>query len=1293
MGKIIKRMRARRDRRRAARNNSSTPSRQINQQTRFATTSVIPSPATFDFNPLQFVTPKQPVDIITSQILDDDFIDIAKPTVSNTAFQDYELAHVATLRPEILAATELFPIYPDDAATGQNLTAVGKLITFKYQSQLMKSAILKALVESMTQNMVEPSSILKSFDDRFKVVSAVKNELGIVAQTQKNLKAYLNFRNFLNYNLTLEDEKLREVSSTFGLLKNGNDKVLPLQNFLQKLTGYNSSQYDSFTNTKIFMSVCSDLHQSLTDGVFGSLGQEVDQDRISDLSPTTVDTTHTTNSKLDVNVLNGVFGSTNQNLATQQVKFDRIQTTLSADPYQRFVLIMNFVTKELTYSRYLFELGKKTNTNVTGNFLQDLFGSPGATIFDTIVGDKSLISVASMRDVQRDSTILPFEDVYIENNTGNSQLSKKYIPGKRYFVDSILDGIATNVPDLNTKPLKDFADRTQTITADIKTVLDDIFKIKKSHFLYSGSQTYKYMLGQIDVSTAGLIKPNKTINEQAFAIALFRKCWEDQKLKLMVFQYLVYLGIYLRKVGQTQSQYIIFDTIANEVGSTDNLAFLKNPDLGSIAADSLTKNIQTISFTTTNQASISTMSQQLGIFARNIAKYVVRKEITTRQGKTVLASNQFSNYAQMRESTISEFLLSPTTSKTFITKGTLFFDFLDLVQNLDSITENGFFVTTGGTKFRGCQATTLVYLLFEAYISMSKIFGYADISLSTDNAGKKSLYGVYNCNVSVNWYKQLTVRQKIELLIGKNASVTDLGEIVNQKGTTVKNLTQLRIAGSNTATTKLLTYSDVADVAVSRRNSNAGMFADLYLLFGDGTDSQIGGDVMPKQGSKVYEVFKKLWDEDWYHLMSVSAYMNFLNNKILQPIKTNVDQLVQPTRLTTIRGTKLRPEVENLRIFDQAVTDFAVLRGAITDNPSKEEVVRFFERIATNPLKLQTMFSLFKEASFLPFGNPNETRKRVLTIGMPNGMIDSMNEKKLLSALNNQTTGRTFFTTQQGAESDIIQINVYRRDMRFEHLVFKPKTYLFDASLFMNELSWNDLVTKFQISSINPNSLTIDEIINKTKFFNYPERIAFNPNQVVSIDNGYATNLPRNKRAEVLRNTFQSYLLAYYLSLTTGMVIDEKTFTTGNDNEQSVQISLGSDFYKQVITYLRATGEPILDNNFASIQSNPDVSNQAKMLLELVNSVNVSTDPGMIYSRLVSNPVSFDRVFHIVETADAYEIDLAKTRSTRDGMNLLSSDKFNESLVKIGESYYLPFTGMDDVALSDYFVDIEVPSF
>ena len=252
-------MRARRDRRRAARNNSSTPSRQINQQTRFATTSVIPSPATFDFNPLQFVTPKQPVDIITSQILDDDFIDIAKPTVSNTAFQDYELAHVATLRPEILAATELFPIYPDDAATGQNLTAVGKLITFKYQSQLMKSAILKALVESMTQNMVEPSSILKSFDDRFKVVSAVKNELGIVAQTQKNLKAYLNFRNFLNYNLTLEDEKLREVSSTFGLLKNGNDKVLPLQNFLQKLTGYNSSQYDSFTNTKIFMSVCSDF--------------------------------------------------------------------------------------------------------------------------------------------------------------------------------------------------------------------------------------------------------------------------------------------------------------------------------------------------------------------------------------------------------------------------------------------------------------------------------------------------------------------------------------------------------------------------------------------------------------------------------------------------------------------------------------------------------------------------------------------------------------------------------------------------------------------------------------------------------------------------------------------------------------------------------------------------------------------------------------------------------------------------------------------------------------------------
>lgn len=1238
-----------------------------------------------------------------SQILDGDFVDISKPIISNTGLQDFELSHIASLRPEIIAATELYPIYPDDATSGENLTSVGKLVTFQYQSQNLKAAILRELVKSITETSATPEDILGSFDDRYKLVNAAQKELALVGATQNDLRKILDFRRNLQGVISIPHGNMIGDQSKFGLVQKSIPSTMSVNQLLLKLTGYNESQLNSFSNTKIFMTLCSDLEQALSNGVFGNLVYDVDQDRISDLNPIKIDLTHA-NTLIDVDTLNAPFGQAGQVLMTDVAKFDRFQTTLPRDPYTRLMYTINFITKELHNSKYLFNLGKQTRTSINGNFYNDLFGRPGSDIFSQVSGDKSLVTIASLRDLQRNATVLPFEDVYIENNTGNSQLSNRYIPGKRYFIDSILDGIVTNSPDLNTKPIVDYANRTQAIFNDISSVLKDISDLRNSYFLYSSSKVYKYLLSQIDSSTAGLTKSNKVVKEQAIAFALLRKACEDSTLKLMLFQYMIYLGIYLRKNNQSQNQYIIFDTIADELGSSEKLNYLHAPNLINTTIDPQTSFLTPISLSNISYAQTSTMAQHLRVFARNIARYVTRNQILNRRGASPLA-NQL--VVEASQEAISEFLLSPVKSSSFVAKGTIFYDFFDFIQAVDKITESGFFAEANGTKFRSVKATNLVYMIYEMYTSAAKIFGFTNFSMSRITEFT-FISNRVRSSILVDWYKHAIAREKIQLLIGKNNGITETKQSFIKRKTQF-NIDKLQIIGSGNAlslgSNVEFDYVALRDRPRSQNNST-GVMTDIFLLFGDQID--LNAQMLPKQGSKIYEIYQKLWDEDWLYPTMIDGFISLLNNNIAKTIKAKTQLFSNPKNLLTIRGTKLRPEIENLRVFDQAITEYAQIRGNFDDNPTKEDVVQFFEQLSPSPLKLQMLLTMFKDSSFLPVGSANETRKRVLTIGVPNGMVDSLNQTKLLSSINNNTTGRTFFTTQKGIESDIIKVNIYRRDLRFDNLIFKPKSYYFDASLFMNETVWNKLSAELNANSVaNPNSFTFDEIVNKATFYNYENGSAFFPREVKSIDakylidpykgnktvEYYGTNLPRNIRFEILRNTFQSYLLQYYITLTTGMILDEKTFTSANEKTDVNSISLGTKFIEEVFTYLRGTGEPLLNNNIQEALSNPNVSKQAKLLLEFISSVALTIDPGVIYTRLANNPLSFDRVFNIVETADAYEIDIEKTKLTKDGLKLLNSDKFNESLIRFGNSYYLPFTGMDDVSISDYFVDIEAAEF
>jgi hypothetical protein len=280
--------------------------------------------------------------------------------------------------------------------------------------------------------------------------------------------------------------------------------------------------------------------------------------------------------------------------------------------------------------------------------------------------------------------------------------------------------------------------------------------------------------------------------------------------------------------------------------------------------------------------------------------------------------------------------------------------------------------------------------------------------------------------------------------------------------------------------------------------------------------------------------------------------------------------------------------------------------------------------------KLDEAFSLVeKKLSTSKFKSPDGDNIRLLSIGITHGMSAML--RRLL---------RTESTKQQ---TDIISISVYKNDLEYQEIVFKPKKFLFELS--RNE-RFKGAGKSLEIDVYDENG---DDIRTSTSY----------------------SFLSQKDKNEILDNHSMSFILELYIRLMTGLQVNEnslyimdpiETFnnvaqTTWNQLAQAVKIQNVGIASAGAVSQNKASQQIAQTTTTENVKSTFDgaTNKQKEKLLSLAEACSyinktynsLSTSETLISAAVM--PKAFDRVFHIAVDPDDYEIDIDETLKTEEG--------------------------------------------
>lgn len=187
---------------------------------------------------------------------------------------------ISVFRPEILNILNFEPVFDGNPQLG-NFTSAGQMIEAQWQGAKVREQSLAELQQSLQKRGLtsseEADQIYKAMQDNFEIIVKETDELtGIFGDSIA---------------------RMDEVAGHFDLKKMWRNRspdmsLLDLKAFYSQHMGFNEGQFNSFSNTKIFIQLLSDFRQVLENYSFNLLDL-VDSNRPGDLNPVTIDTTVT----------------------------------------------------------------------------------------------------------------------------------------------------------------------------------------------------------------------------------------------------------------------------------------------------------------------------------------------------------------------------------------------------------------------------------------------------------------------------------------------------------------------------------------------------------------------------------------------------------------------------------------------------------------------------------------------------------------------------------------------------------------------------------------------------------------------------------------------------------------------------------------------------------------------------------------------------------------------------------------------------------------------------------------
>lgn len=201
------------------------------------------------------------------------------------------------------------------------------------------------------------------------------------------------------------------------------------------------------------------------------------------------------------------------------------------------------------------------------------------------------------------------------------------------------------------------------------------------------------------------------------------------------------------------------------------------------------------------------------------------------------------------------------------------------------------------------------------------------------------------------------------------------------------------------------------------------------------------------------------------------------------------------------------------------------------NNPNNQRLLNFYID-ADNPDVSAIDYGKLRSfaANNLLAASGEDPVRTILSVGIPRGLLNSSSD----------------------ASKDLIKIRVHRLNSRQEDLVYQPRDFVFDMSLFPTGFS---SATDEFVSCTDISETRIDNIRTVS--------------DLVRVDPYYLTRQPL--AMEVLRNVTNSYLLRTYINMLTGINVDDSSMRDINSSVVDIKEGfkkLSSDGLAQIQTVI-----------------------------------------------------------------------------------------------------------------------------
>lgn len=776
-------------------------------------------------------------------------------------------------------------------------------------------------------------------------------------------------------------------------------------------------------------------------------------------------------------------------------------------------------------------------------------------------------------------------------------------------------------------------------------------------------------INAITVPDPALLQP--TI-EQAVIMNMFSLASEYVDFKNALFQYCILAGLVRNSSNQNTGLYNIL--ARNEINSIAKLENLrKGFELGMSLRERAGQSTDII-----NTIDGATLIESLKFLANDVAKTYIKYYGKISANQIDQAVSGFSNTTgKTINLSVSQIDIQFILERAALGQGTigninLIYQYVSLANTLfNSAQINGTNVqlltdNSGRTRLNSLSTSTQLFMLFETFCQYAKkysfitpgatikqdIFGNVQVVEDTitrssegtvrfDRGGDTAEYE-RNANVDITFKTTTSTETKVGVItfITYVVDLTNTAAVQKAIGILTKEYKEEEAQTERQNSSFFVSLEDNKN-KIEKEYSDIDNIIGIYEVIANNLNTSL---------NSVKQFFTQ---------SNLKAFLQSSGMPNLDLVR-NLSQVRISTQ--TFEDIKERTSVPKKYVSGNDTKEIEMI---VSDVPTVEEY-----NLLEKMMKLYVPGTQFSEEQI-------KRNFKVLSVGLPTGFAKSLSDRINKGDINNQT-----FKDRQ---SDIIKINAHVRNAKYPDLVFKPVSFIFDASLFLTK--------KNIIDALPQEGESYQAVLNRLALTDFED--PFNPVEIdletLRKDPKY-NFLTQDQYEELLVNHTTSYLFGLYSSLHTGVKPSEDTFIFPDKGERVLNPRMRgmlTDFFKAI----NAAG-PTTEQNTSDILASPDVSDNIKDYFRLFTYSSIVFNINEVRNRVLS-PKLYDRIFYIPVQTYKLEIDIQRTKLYNPEINFSLYDK--NLIIKNAPGnntpkYYLTDGDSDQFIIKDIFVNVETVS-